>query len=131
MNKNMLKSIGAVLAGFLTVVILSTVTDAILHSAGVYPEGGYLSNAHSVLATVYRTIFTVLGGYVTVRLAPNKPMRHVMILAILGTLGGLLGLISTWDKNLGPVWYPIALTVLAYPSVWFGGTLYKSQKTLN
>ena len=34
-----------------------------------------MSNALFVLATVYRTIYTVAGGYITARLAPNRPMR--------------------------------------------------------
>ena len=130
MNKNIFKSIWAVVAGFLVVVVLSVVTDAILEKAGVLPSGGYLSNSLSLLALVYRTIYTIAGGYLAASLAPNRPARHVMILGLVGILGGLAGLISTWGKGMGPVWYPVALAVLAYPSVWLGGR-WKVSKSLD
>ena len=37
MNKNTLKSIGAVLAGFVAVFVLSLGTDVVLHATGVFP----------------------------------------------------------------------------------------------
>jgi|SRR6185369_3530189 len=125
-----LKSIGAVVAGFLTVVVLSVGTDAILEAAGVLPpqtqHAVYTSWTLLLLALVYRTVYTVLGGYVTARLAPQKPMKHVVVLAILGTLGGIVGVFAGW--NLSEHWYPIALAVLAFPSVWYGGKLAKKKK---
>jgi hypothetical protein len=33
-----------------------------------------------LLALVYRTVYGILGGYVTARLAPRAPMRHALIL---------------------------------------------------
>lgn len=122
---NTLKSMGAVLAGFLTVFVLSTVTDFILEGLGVFPpiaEGLFITWMLA-LALAYRTVYTILGGYVTAKLAPNKPMRHTLILAFIGTAAGTLGLVATWNLGLGPRWYPIMLAVLAFPSVWAGGYL--------
>jgi hypothetical protein len=84
-----------------------------------------MSDALFVLATVYRTIYTVLGGYITARLAPNRPMAHVWTLGIIGLLAAIAGALATWDKGpeFGPKWYPLALVVLAIPSVWVGGKL--------
>ena len=74
------RSIGAVLAGFLAVVILSLGTDLALHAAGIFPAlGDRMSDSLFVLATVYRTIYAVLGGYITARLAPNRPMEHALV----------------------------------------------------
>ena len=122
---SVLKNIGAIIAGFLVVFILSVATDAILEKSGFFPAPGtaIMSNGQFILALVYRTVFTVLGGYVTASLSKEKPMRNVNILAVIGLIGSLLGIITTWGKNLGPEWYPIALFVLAYPSVWLGGKL--------
>lgn len=119
-----LKSIGAVVAGFLTVVVLSVGTDAVLEGIGFLPPASkpeaYVSWMLAV-ALLYRTIYTVAGGYVTAKLAPSNPKKHVIVLAILGTFGGIMGVIAGW--NISENWYPIALAVLAFPSVWYGGKL--------
>lgn len=130
MKNKTLKSIGAVLSGFITVFILSVVTDMILESLGIFPppEQGLFITWMLILALIYRTIYTVLGGYVTAKLAPVNPMRHVKILATIGTIAAILGLVATWGKGLGPEWYPILLAVFAFPSVWYGGKLYGLKK---
>ena len=119
-----LKSAGAVIAGFLVVVVLSTGTDAVLENVGIFPpasEQGLFITWMLALALAYRTVYTILGGYVTALLAPQNAMKHVWILAALGQLGGIMGVIAGW--NLSAHWYPIALAVLAIPSVWLGGWL--------
>ena len=124
--RRILTSIGAVAAGFFACALLSIGTDIVLHSAKVFPPWGQpMSDALFVLATVYRTIYTVLGGYITARLAPYRPMAHVWTLGIIGLLAAIAGALATWDKGpeFGPKWYPLALVVLAIPSVWVGGKL--------
>ena len=113
-------------AGFFACALLSIGTDIVLHAAGVFPPWGQpMSDALFVLATVYRTIYTVAGGFITARLAPNRPMAHVWTLGIVGLLAAIAGALATWDKGpeFGPKWYPLALVVLAIPSVWLGGKL--------
>ena len=63
----------------------------------------------------------------TARLAPGKPLKHALILGYLGVALGLVGVIATWNKGLGPHWYPIALVVLAVPQSWVGGKLYEAR----
>jgi peptidoglycan/LPS O-acetylase OafA/YrhL len=124
--RRVLRSIGAVLAGFLATFILSIATDLVLHAAGVFPPWGQpMSDALFVLATVYRTIYTVAGGYVTARLAPGRPMAHALALGIVGLFAAVAGTVATWNKGpeFGPKWYPLALVVLAIPCVLFGGKL--------
>jgi hypothetical protein len=84
-----------------------------------------MSNALFVLATVYRTIYTVAGGYITARLAPNQPMGHALTLGVVGLFAAIAGTIVTWDKGpeFGPKWYPLALVATAIPCVWLGGKL--------
>lgn len=124
LNKTILKSIGAVLVGFLTVVILSTVTDTILEKLGIFPspQGELFITWMLVLAFFYRSIYTVIGGYITARLAPNRPMRHVTILGIIGTIAGIGGIIAGW--NLSAHWYPIAIAATGFLFVWIGGKIY-------
>ena len=125
-----LKSIGAIFAGFITVAGLSVLTDSILESAGVFPppsDAGLFVTWMLVLALIYRSVYAVVGGYVAAKLAPSKPMLHVTILGILGTLGGIAGVIVGWD--LSDHWYPIALAVTAYPLVYLGGKLYLKRNS--
>jgi hypothetical protein len=127
--KNIFKSIGAVVAGFFTVALFSIGTDVALESIGVFPppeEGGVFVTWMLLLAFIYRTIYTVLGGYVTASLAPQNPIKHVVILGVIGTAVGTLGAIVAWD--LSSHWYPIALVVAALPSTWLGGKLATRRK---
>jgi len=119
-------SIGAVLAGFLATVVLSVGADAVLHAAGVFPPYDVrMSDGLFALATAYRTVFTVLGGYLTAWLAPERPMRHVLALGAIGIVAGAAGVAVSvrMGPELGPLWYPIALLVEALPCVWLGGWL--------
>jgi hypothetical protein len=122
----MARSIVAVGAGFLTVVVLSLATDQLLHVLDVYPAWGQpmYETGLNALALSYRIVYTLLGGFITVRLAPRAPMRHVTILALIGLAAGTAGaIVAITQADLGPSWYPIALAVTAYPCTWFGGRL--------
>ena len=77
----------------------------------------------NALALSYRIVYTLLGGFITARLAPQAPMRHVIILAIIGLVAGTAGAIVAIAGDFGPSWYPIALAVTAYPCTWFGGRM--------
>jgi len=124
MNKNTFKSIGSVVAGFVSVVILSVVTDVVLERLGVFPsqsEPGSYPDGMLMLALFYRSVYTIAGGYVTAQLAPDRPMRYVVILGIIGVIAGTLGAIAGW--NLSHHWYPIALLIFALPCTWLGGKL--------
>lgn len=126
----MVKSIWAVVAGFLTVVVLSVATDAVLEGIGFFPPATQPEAYESwmlFLALVYRTVFTVFGGFVAAKLAPSKPMNHVIVLAVIGTIAGIGGVVAGW--NLSENWYPIALAVLAFPSVYYGGKLGVKKKS--
>lgn len=124
--RNVLRSIGAVFVGFITVVVLSLGTDQVLHMLNVYPPWGQtmFDPGLNFLALSYRIVYTILGSYIAARLAPRNPMRHALILGIIGTVFGTAGAIATIPLKLGPAWYPIALAVTALPCAWLGGVLY-------
>lgn len=132
--RRVLRSIGAVLAGFVAVVILSLGTDMVLHATGVFPPWGQpMSDALFLLATVYRTIYSVVGSYLAARLAPNRPMQHALALGVVGLPVSTAGAVATWDRGpeFGPHWYPLALIVLAMPGAWVGGRLHGTRATGN
>lgn len=128
--RRVLSSVLAVIAGFLTIAVLSTATDMVLHITGIYPPNGepMFEPELNALALAYRVLFTILGGYVTARLAPSSPGVHVLILAGIGLVLSVLGVFASMSANLGPIWLPIALVITAVPCVWFGGWLYRKAK---
>jgi hypothetical protein len=128
--KNIGRSIAAVLAGFVAVVILSLGADFVLHASGVFPPLGQpMSDALLLLATVYRTVFAIAGCYLTARLAPDRPMRHAMVGGVIGLVLSTVGAVVTWNQGpaFGPHWYPIALIATALPCAWVGGKLREMQ----
>jgi hypothetical protein len=122
---NIVKGIGAILAGIVFIVASHTGTDFVLEKLGIFtpPDQGFNITWMVVTATVYRSIYTVIGGYITAALAPDPPMRYVIILGVIGLVVSTLAAIATIPMKLGPAWYPIALAVLAFPCVWLGGKL--------
>jgi hypothetical protein len=119
------RSVAAVFLGFVTVVILSLGTDQVLHVLHVYPpwKQPMYDASLNLLALSYRIVYTILGAYITARLAPHSPMRHAWILGTIGFVFGVIGVIATLPLHLGPSWYPIAIAVTALPCAWLGGVL--------
>lgn len=120
------RSIWAIVAGFLVVVVLSIGTDLVLHATHVY-TGPQLNDNQSALATAYRTLFAIVGSYITARRAPHKPMKHALIGAAVGTVIATAGAVATWNKDLGPHWYPVALVLTAFPTAWIGAKIRLAQ----
>ena len=51
-----------------------------------------------------------------------------MILGIIGTVLGTLGVVAARGSKLGPAWYPIALAALAIPQSWLGAMFHRTTK---
>ena len=124
------RSAVALFAGFVVGVILSLGTDIVLHLLGVFPPLGQpVGDKPLLLATIYRTIYSVIATYITARLAPNRPMAHALVAGAIGFAICTVGAVVTWNKGpaFGPHWYPVALIVLALPTAWLGGKLRTMQ----
>ncbi len=127
-----LRRVGAALAGLLAIVIITTATDAAMHASGVFPPAGEpMTTALWLLALAYRIVYGVAGGYITARLAPDRPVRHALALGIVGLAAGIAGAVATWDRGpgFGPKWYPLAVAAIAIPSAWLGGKLHGETRT--
>jgi hypothetical protein len=120
------RSVLAIVAGFLVVVILSLGIDEVLHLLKVYPPWGepMYDPGLNALALSYRIVITVFSGYVTARLAPRNPMKHVVVGGLIGVLLGVAGVVAATKIPMGPIWYPIAIAVTGFPSVYLGGMLH-------
>ncbi len=120
------RSILAVFVGFVVVIAITLVTDAILHWTHFYPPlGEYTPGSALVWATVYRTIYGVIGSYVTAYLAPRRPMKHALIGGAIGMVLATAGAVATWNRvpPLGPHWYSVALIIGALPTAWLGAQI--------
>jgi MFS-type transporter involved in bile tolerance (Atg22 family) len=126
MSKDILKSVGAVLAGLIFIGITHTGTDAILENTGVLPKGNLHVGTGLILLVIgYRAVLSLIGCYITALLAPKSPMKHALALGILGVLLSTAGAIATANMNLGPSWYAWTLVVLSLPIAWLAGKLYE------
>jgi hypothetical protein len=131
MSVNIFKSIGAVLAGLIVPVILAMITDTILEKNGIFPsiehqqEYGFNVVWMNLLALFYRFVYTAFGGYVTGKLAPGRPMHHVITLGVIGTVIAIVSNIAVSQipetANVLPIWFMVVLVLTAFPAVWLGG----------
>jgi hypothetical protein len=121
------RSVLAIAAAFIANAVLSLAVDQALHTLGVYPPWGQrMDDAAYLLAIAYRTVFGVAAGYLVARLAPSEPVRHAVILGVIGTAMSAIGVVvGITHPELGPVWYPIALLILTYPSIRLGAAWHE------
>jgi hypothetical protein len=127
MNNMILKSTGAVLAGLIFIVITSAVMDALLENTGVLPKENLFVGPGLILMVLgYRAVLSLIGCYLTARLAPGNPMAHALSPGVIGIIFSAVGTIAMAER--GPAWYGWTLTALALPIAWLGGKLYESRK---
>jgi hypothetical protein len=128
MSNTILKSIGAVIAGLITVFVLSIVTDIILERTGLMKLEPFSFNPWWIIALVIicRCAYHTGGAYLTAALAPGRPMLHAMIIGISGVVVGISGIAVMWNKT--PHWFPLTLAVLPLPCAWIGGKLKNNTK---
>ncbi|TGG91699.1 hypothetical protein E4656_14990 [Natronospirillum operosum] len=131
MIRTVSRSIGAVVGGLLVTAIPATLIDILLESTGVFPppDQGLHVTWMIVVALFYRTLFMVAGAYLTALIARQKPMLHCLILGTIGMLITLIGMSVMIDR--APLWFPVTLMLLIYPSVWLGGVLADRRRKAN
>jgi uncharacterized membrane protein len=129
-NPRLMRSVVAVIVGAFVGIVLSIGTDLLLRAGGILPAPDQAASSPVLLlATVYRTVYGILGSYITARLAAFRPMAHAMVLGLMGLVANILGTVTTWNKGpaFGPHWYPITLIVLALPTAWAGAQIRIAQ----
>jgi hypothetical protein len=124
MKTTIFRSIGSVLAGLVTIIVLSNGTDTILESTGIFPpvseqmKHGFNTPWMNLLALMYRIVFMIIGGFVTAYIAVKHKMLHAMILGAIGTVLGIVGAVFAWD--IAPAWFLLMLVFAGFPCVWVG-----------
>jgi len=126
------RSVGAVLAGLLVNAIASTATDLLLVAAHVFPPLAQFGHPESfsdsllLIALFYRTLYGVLGCYVTAHLAAQCPMAHSLALGCIGFVIGVVGAVATWGTWTS--WYSLAIIAVTLPSAWLGARILRYRQ---
>lgn len=113
-TRPMLRSILSVLAGWAAVGVLVVLTDLVLGKMfpNEYVAGRIPPDRLSALSLGTATVYSVLGGWIMVKLARSSPWRHALWLILWGELMGVLSAVMTWGQ-IQP-WYQIGL-LIAWP----------------
>jgi len=135
-QNNLLRNIGAVLAGLVAIFVLDIGTDNALRAVGIFPAIEFstpkyprLSDLFDLFATIYRAVYAIIGCYITARLAPNRPMQHALVLGLMGVVLNTAGAleIRKLGPEFGPLWYPVTLILISLPCAWIGGKLVRER----
>ncbi|MEO7712559.1 MAG: hypothetical protein ABIV10_06530 [Gemmatimonadaceae bacterium] len=122
------RSIVAVVVGFLVIGMLAIGTDAIVKATvpGVFgPDDRVDSVPWLLIIQLYVFVYAAFGCWLAARMAPNRPMRHALILGALGLVFNIVGTIALWDKM--PAWYHIVAIALVMPAAWVGARIRERQ----
>lgn len=119
-----MRSVGAVVVGFLFIAVLSFGSDLILRIT--FPDDVDLpvrivSVRVLSLSLISAAVYATVGCYLTARLAPARPMWHALLLGILVLL--FTGTNTTVLWTLAATWYKVASLALVMPCAWIGGWL--------
>jgi hypothetical protein len=129
-RRRVLRSVGAVLAGVLANIVVVGAIETALRATGIYPPLFQPMADHQwALALTNRVVFAFVGGLLTARLAPARPMRHVMVLGSIETVLSVLFVLINWNKGpaFGPHWFGLSVAITALPLAALGGVLYTRQ----
>jgi hypothetical protein len=124
----MVRSVIAIVVGFLVIGVLATGADYALQQVipGAVDGNGRMTSVPLLLLTqMYVFAFAVFGCWLTARLAPNRPLQHALVLGALGLAFNVVGTIARWDN--APAWYHVIALMLVMPAAWIGGRLRERQ----
>lgn len=124
----MMRSVWAILAGFILIGILSFGTDAIMRAMSPWAfdaNGGTTNLPILLVSMLYSAVYGVVGCYVAARLAPSNPMKHAMILGVIGLFAAGAANYAVWGHV--PNWFVIINMLLVLPLAWLGGRLRENE----
>jgi hypothetical protein len=119
-----MRSVVAVIVGILANVVLAAASDLMMHAAGAFPADRPAEAVWPwLVALCYRCLYAGVGGYLTARLAPARPMSHVGVLLGVGVAAGMVGAIVFWNTahEMGPRWYMAGVIPVSVVGTLAGG----------
>lgn len=125
----MVRSVLAVAAGFFATAVLSLAADLVFRAVAPQAFGGGARSSGVLLAILaYTGIFGATGGYITARIAIQRPLAHALALGVIALL--VNGAVAVAARGTVPVWYQVATLLIIIPAALLGGALRaRSTKT--
>lgn len=116
-------SVRAIVIGFFFIGGLSFAADVVVRKfvPTAFVGGRTDSIPILILTLVYVAMFAIVGSYTTAHLAPRNPMKHAVVLGVLGLIFTTIGTIVVWSS--APAWYHVTSLALVMPYAWIGGRL--------
>jgi hypothetical protein len=124
----MLRSIAAVVAGFLVTGLLVSLSDALIMVVApqLFPPPPAAPPLASMLISItYGTLYAILGGYVMAVIARQQLMKHLYWLIGLLIVFGILSAFAY--AVVLPWWYNVAVVVMGIVGYYIGVQLYAKR----
>jgi len=126
----MFKSIMAIVVGFLVTGALAVGTTSLITSArpGSFDANGVPTSPTMMLVNLaYVGVFAIFGCWLAGKLAPNRAMRHALIVGVLGLILNVGASIPL--RNAAPAWFIAAGVLTTMLWAWIGGRLAERRPT--
>jgi hypothetical protein len=120
----MIRSLFAVIAGFVLWSALWLGYNALLTTLGILPAASanpVQAPMPLLLLLAGSILFSLAAGYATTALVRTPGYRHTLVLGVLLLGIGILVQAQFWQ--LMPLWYHLCFLVLLLPATGLGGTL--------
>jgi hypothetical protein len=118
----MMRSVLAVLTGTVTIGVLAVAGDAAMRrlEPGAFDANGFSDNVPVLLvAVLYTTVFSAVGGWITAAASKRKDLRDVFILAGLQFVMTAAANVMLFDRRI--LWFYVLGLVLTVPAIVAGG----------
>lgn len=121
----MLRSIGAVAAGYLLIAAAIIILFAVSFPDPLATPGqGFM-----LFSLAYGFVFGILGGYVCGVIAHRSEIKHAAVIAGIGILFSIVSMVFAPARE--PLWYQLANMVILTVAVLLGGWLRARQRAKN
>jgi hypothetical protein len=117
----MLRSILAVVAGYIAVSLLETAGHYLFASMPPAGAASPVLGIGAALILLYEVLINFAGGVITGLIAPRRQVLHAAVLGMIET--ALLLSVPVWMTPTGVGWFAVAMILIPLPAVVAGGRL--------
>jgi hypothetical protein len=122
----MLRSVAAVVFGYLITGLLIVITDQIFELViPGFKQMAMPPDSYFAISIVTDALYSAVGGWTCASIAKTRIRDHVLALIVLGELVGVVSTVALW--NTVPHYFSFALLAIYPPAVWLGFKLKKAN----